>query len=161
MRILLIGLFLANIVCLFGSFLWWQITGVPNVESSPVNPIRVAVASGFCIVGTTVVCLGYSLLMPYMPDWFLRFGMPNREYWMSEKKRPLMVRRSQRYVELCGVALLLFCLFEQWSLFQLCQNPANFVFKVHVLYAGIVVLSFIAIETVRWYLSFRLPKVVS
>jgi hypothetical protein len=157
MRILVIILFLANIVFLFGSIPWWTKTGAPN-------------ELGFQIMLAVVFCVGFCILMglAFVTMIFGKqsisdesFSTPNGEHMMSEATRLIIVRRVlfiQFFTELLCVVMLLCFLFAQWEFVQHCQNPAyNMTMSRYAL--NVLVIIFIAdmIFLPLWF-RFRLPK---
>jgi len=159
MRILFIIICLANIAFAFGSLPWmpnsmavhFAADGVPDGWGLPlVNALLMSLVVGIMAVSI----LGTSWLITIAPSY--SFNMPNRDYWMSEERRPETIRRIRSFCEWLGVWTMLFFLLIQWQIFQANQTVPPKPISIG-LYVGIL-LFVIIFETVRSFLSFRLPK---
>ena len=159
MRILFITICLANIAFAFGIIPWmpnpmavhFAADGTPDGFASPMdNAASMCTLAGFM----AAIILGTSWLMTVFPSSC--FSMPNRDYWMSEERRPETIRRIRSFCELLGVWMMLFFLIVQWQIFQANQTVPPKPINIG-LYGGIL-LFVIIFETVRSFLSFRLPK---
>jgi len=159
MRILFITICLANIVFAFGSLPWmpnpmgvhFALDGTPDGWGPPlVNALLMSLVVG--IMAASI--LGSSWLITIAPSY--SFNMPNRDYWMSEERRPETIRRICSFCELIGVWTMLFFLIVQWQIFQANQTVPPKPISIEP-YVGILLFVMI-FETVRSLLSFRLPK---
>jgi hypothetical protein len=158
MRTLLITLFLANIVFLFGSIPWWTKTGAPN-------------ELGFQIMLAVVFCVGFCIMMGMCFVAFFMYkqsisdenlSKSNSEYQLSEEQRRIMSRRCrfiEHYNEWLGVVMFLCLLFAQWASVQTCQNPAQGVSMLNYASIALNVFGiFVFVEMILLPLLFRLPK---
>ena len=161
MRTLFIITCLANIAFAFSTLPWmpekvavhFGLNGAPDGwDSSISNAIAMSTTVGLL----AMIFLSISLSMPIMPTFC--FNVPNRHYWLNEKKRPQTIRRLRSFLDVTGVGIFLFFLFVQWETFQANQKvPAALNMIEFWTGLGIFFL-FIIVESIRLHLVFRLPK---
>jgi uncharacterized membrane protein len=159
MQILFIATFLANIVFAFGALPWqpnpmaihFNLTGQADGFASPMyNAILMSSLTSILTAGM----LGMSVFTR-KPTWI---NIPNRDYWLNEENRPATIRRLRREFDSLGFCTMAMFLFIQYEVFSANQMVPPALKSVQVWIGVGTFLSLMLWETVRFRLSFRLPK---
>ena len=165
MRTLFIITCFANIAFAFGTLPWmpekaaihFDGNGIPNGWASPItNAVLLSLITVF--IGAIIFFCSFMVAMiaKHMPE---HANIPNRDYWLNEVNRPKTIRRLCVYTEFIGIGTMLIILLAQWEIFRANQMvPPKLPTMGNLLFATILFLIVFAIESVRLYLSFRLPK---